>query len=148
MAGSRIKRLNPHMSKTPSAILITDGDCGFCQTSAAFLLRHFSGDWVNAPSQTIDFAMYGLSEVDVNSKVWFVLDGVEGAVQKWGGAQAVAKLLLHQPKPWIKPLAALAFVPGIKQIADLLYKLISRNRGRLPGATDACAIPPSANEIK
>ncbi|MEY3407545.1 MAG: DCC1-like thiol-disulfide oxidoreductase, partial [Actinomycetota bacterium] len=71
-----------------------------------------------------------------------------GEIQKWGGAQAVGKLLLIQPKLWIKPLAILAFVPVFKQIADVLYKLISRYRGRLPGATDACAIPPSASETK
>lgn len=126
---------------TKSALLITDGDCGFCQSSAAWLLRNFSGDWQNAPSQSLQIADYGLTAKDVESQVWFV-QMREGAVVKFGGAQAVAKLLLTQPKFWIKPLAALAFVPVFKQIANLLYKLISRNRGRLPGATDACAVEP------
>lgn len=127
--------------QTKSALLITDGDCGFCQSSAAWLLHNFSGDWQNAPSQSLQIADYGLTAKDVETQVWFV-QMREGAVVKFGGAQAVAKLLLTQPKFWIKPLAALAFVPVFKQIANLLYKLISRNRGRLPGATDACAVEP------
>ena len=123
----------------PMALLITDGDCGFCQNSAAILLRHFPGEWQNQPSQTVDYAKYGLTEADVQSRVWFVQpDG--DSVRKWGGAAAVARLLLTQPKFWIKPLAALAFVPVFKQIADLLYKVISRNRGRLPGASATCEI--------
>lgn len=127
------------MHEAEPALLITDGDCGFCQTSAAFLLRRFPGEWKNQPSQHFDFAKYGLSEADVNSKVWFVRASDHG-YQKWGGAQAVAKLLLSQSKFWIKPLAALAFVPVFKQLADLLYKLISRNRGKLPGASAACDV--------
>lgn len=127
------------MSAPESAILITDGDCGFCQTAAAFLLRNFPGDWVNTPSQTMNFTKFGLGSAEVNSKVWFVLNR-NGEVQKWGGAQAVAKLLLHQPKLWIKPLAALAFVPGFKQVANGMYALIARNRGQLPGATDTCKL--------
>ncbi len=121
------------------ALLITDGDCGFCQNSAAFLQRHFPGEWQNQPSQTLDYAQFGLSETDVQSRVWFVQTDTD-AVHIWGGAQAVARLLITQPKFWIKPLAALAFVPVFKQIADWLYKLISRNRGRLPGSSAACEL--------
>lgn len=127
------------MDLTRGSFLITDGDCGFCQSSAAFLSRHFPGEWKNQPSQNFDFAEYSLSEADVNSKVWFVQTS-DHSFQKWGGAQAVAQLLLVQPKIWIKPIAVLAFVPVLKQLADLLYKLISSNRGQLPGATDACSV--------
>jgi predicted DCC family thiol-disulfide oxidoreductase YuxK len=129
------------MQPTP-ALLVTDGDCGFCQSSAAWLLRNFPGNWQNAPSQSLQIADYDLTQSDIETQVWFVQTNEAGVV-KFGGAQAVAKLLLTQPKFWIKPLAALAFVPVFKQIANLLYKLISRNRGRLPGATDACAVEPT-----
>lgn len=122
-----------------SALLVTDGDCGFCQNSAEFLAKYFAGDWRNQPSQNIDYKTLGLTEQDVLDRVWFVqFDG--DSIRKWGGAQAVAKLLLFQSKFWIKPLAVLAFAPVFKQIADLLYKIISRNRGKLPGASAACEI--------
>lgn len=112
------------------AQLVTDGNCGFCQASAAWLSKHFPGDWVNTPNQTIDLKSIGISEEQVGSKVWYVA-GTGTEVKKYGGSQAVAKLLLEQPKKWIKPLALLAFAPVSKQIADLLYFLIARNRKHL-----------------
>jgi len=107
--------------------LVTDGDCGFCQASAEWLQRHFPGDWVNTPNQSIDLELIGISEVQANSKVWYVTGSGE-ALRRYCGSQAVAKLLLDQPKKWIKPLAALAFVPVTKQMAEGLYFLISKNR--------------------
>lgn len=122
-----------------TALLITDGECGFCQNSAELLARYFAGDWLNQPSQNVDYKKYGLTEQDVLDRVWFIqFDG--DSIRKWGGAQAVAKLLLSQPKFWIKPIAVLAFVPVFRQMADLLYKIISKNRGKLPGASAACEI--------
>lgn len=110
-----------------NAQLVTDGNCGFCQRSAAWLLRHFPGDWVNTPSQTIDLELAGISAEQANEKVWYVT-GLGANLKRYSGSQAVAKLLLDQPKMWIKPIAALAFVPVTKQIADLLYFMIAKNR--------------------
>jgi len=107
--------------------LVTDGNCGFCQASAEWLLQHFPGDWVNAPNQSIDLKLIGITEDQANSKVWYVTGSGE-ELKRYCGSQAVAKLLLDQPKKWIKPLAALAFVPVTKQIAEILYFLISKNR--------------------
>ena len=110
-----------------SAQLVTDGECGFCQRSAAWLQRHFPGDWVNTPSQTIGLELVGISAEQANAKVWYVT-GIDAEPKRYGGAQAVAKLLLDQPKIWIKPIATLAFIPITKQTADLLYFLIAKNR--------------------
>ena len=107
--------------------LVTDGNCGFCQASAKWLLHHFPGDWVNTPNHSVDLEAIGITEAEANSKVWYI-GGSGEHLKRYGGSQAVAKLLLDQPKAWIKPLAALAFVPIAKQIAELLYLLISKNR--------------------
>ncbi len=107
--------------------LVTDGNCGFCQNSAEWLQRHFPGDWVNAPHQSMYLERIGITEGQANSKVWYITDNGE-QLKRYGGAQAVAKLLLDQPKSWIKPFAALGFVPVTKQIAELLYVLIAKNR--------------------
>ena len=107
--------------------LITDGDCGFCQASAAWLQRHFPGAWVNTPNQSIDLKLIGITEEQASSKVWYITSAGK-ELKRYSGSQAVAKLLLDQPKKWIKPLAALAFVPITKQIAAFLYFLISKNR--------------------
>ncbi len=120
-------------------LLVTDGDCGFCQASATFLQKHFAGNWVNQPSQSFDYTTVGLTAEDVAKQVWFVRDSGD-VDEKWGGAQAVAKLLLEQRRVWIKPLAVLAFVPGFREIAQWLYRVVSRNRGKLPGASSSCEL--------
>jgi predicted DCC family thiol-disulfide oxidoreductase YuxK len=110
--------------------LVTDGNCAFCQASAAWLLRHFPGDWVNTPNQSMDLKLIGITEEQANSKVWY-MTGTGEELKRYSGSQAVAKLLLDQPKMWIKPLAVVAFVPITKQIAEFLYFLISKNRKHL-----------------
>ena len=110
--------------------LVTDGTCGFCQNSAAWLQRQFPGEWVNTPNQSIDLEHIGITELQANSKVWYVTSSGE-EMKRYSGAQAVAKLLLDQPKLWIKPFAALAFIPITKQIAQLVYVLIAKNRKHL-----------------
>lgn len=113
-----------------SAQLITDGDCDFCQRCADWLGLHFPGDWVNTPNQTVDLQLIGITELQANSKVWYVT-GHGNDRKRFSGAQAVAKLLLEQPKRWIKPLAVLAFIPITKQLAEFAYLVIAKNRSHL-----------------
>lgn len=107
--------------------LVTDGNCGFCQTSAEWLQRHFPGEWVNTPNQSIDLNRIGITKFQADSKVWYVTDDGEN-FKKYSGSQAVAKLLLDQPKTWIKPFAALAFIPVTKHIAEFFYVAVAKNR--------------------
>ena len=108
-------------------LLVTDGNCGFCQASAKWLQHHFPGEWVNTPNQSIDLELVGITELQANSKVWYVTGNGED-LKRFSGSQAVAKLLLDQTKNWIKPLAVLAFIPVTKQLAELLYIVVSKNR--------------------
>lgn len=107
--------------------LVTDGNCAFCQASANWLLRHFPGEWVNTANQIIDLRLIGITERQANSKVWYITGDTEN-LMRFSGSQAIAKLLLDQPKIWIKPLAFLAFIPVTKQILELLYDAIAKNR--------------------
>lgn len=121
-----------------NSCLITDGDCGFCQRSANFLAKNFPGDWINLASQSINLADYGLTQFEADSQVWFVVPTADG-FQKFGGAQAVGKLLLTQNKFYIKPLAALAFLPITSRIAKWIYQWIARNRQRFSPPTESCS---------
>lgn len=121
------------------ALLVTDGDCGFCQRSAGWFSRHFPGPWINITSQSLDLDQHGLSRDDVNSQVWLLLPSNEG-FQKFGGAQAVGKLLLLQPRNFIKPFALLAFAPVTGALAQWIYRLISRNRHRFSSSEQRCGI--------
>ena len=55
---------------------------------------------------------------------------------------AVARLLLAGA-PWWKPFGAVLLLPGVNALAGLGYRWVARNRYRLPGSTEACAMPPA-----
>ena len=112
------------------SLIITDGDCEFCQLSAAWLQRNFPGDWINQPSQSADLDLLGLTKAEVAKQVWY-LRPKAGSWQKFGGAQAVFKLLLDQPKKYIKPIALLFLIPGPNWIAQAAYIWVTKNRHRL-----------------
>lgn len=122
------------------AVLVTDGDCGFCQSSAAWLERHFPGEWMNAPSESVHLPDLDLTHSDAKKQVWLLVPD-ENGFQKFGGAMAVAKLLLIQPKKYIKPIAKLAFAPFTRTIAQSIYVLIARNRHRFHIGEAQCEMP-------
>ncbi len=111
-------------------LLITDGECGFCQLSAAWLARHFPGEWINQPSQKSDLPQLGLTKAQVDKQVWY-LTFSDGNWIKSGGAKAISKLLIDQPKKYIKPIAYLMLAPGFSSIAQFVYWLVAKNRSKL-----------------
>ena len=119
--------MKTHENKT---LLITDGNCEFCQLSADWLARKFPGDWINLPSQKADLNVLGLSESEVAKQVWYLIP-VGNTWNKYGGAKAVFKLLLRQPKFFIKPLVLIFTLPGLNLVAQIAYIWVTRNRHRL-----------------
>ncbi|WP_433239511.1 thiol-disulfide oxidoreductase DCC family protein [Streptosporangium sp. CA-135522] len=116
-------------------VLIYDGDCGFCTTSVRFAERRIGLRARATPWQFADLAALGTTRERADREVLWVQDG-----QVYGGAQAVAKLLIAAGPPWSLP-GLLLRVPPVRWLAKALYLLISRNRHRLPGGTPACALP-------
>ena len=117
-------------STEANALLITDGDCEFCQLSAAWLNRNFPGNWINQPSKNVDIYSLGLTQEDVAKQVWYLIP-VGNTWNKYGGAKAVFKLLLRQPKFFIKPLVLIFTLPGLNLVAQIAYIWVTRNRHRL-----------------
>ena len=117
-----------------TAICIYDGDCGFCSRCVAWASRRSDARF--EPFQRTDLAAYGITEDAAAAAVHCV--GADGRVTR--GAAAVAAVLRECRKGW--PLIGLAMrLPGINLIAEGVYRLIARNRHRLPGPA-ACAIEP------
>jgi predicted DCC family thiol-disulfide oxidoreductase YuxK len=117
-------------------MLIFDGDCGFCTTSARFIERRISSHAEFRPYQNTDLHALGITERRADHEVLWVSPDR----RVFGGAQAVAKLLIDAGGPW-RPLGLAMRVPPIRWIAHGVYHLVSVNRHRLPGGTPACAIP-------
>lgn len=119
-------------------ILIFDGDCAFCTSSAQWVQRRLKSDVAVEPWQYVDLALYGTDAHRARHEVIWV--DYSGRLS--GGAQAFAQWLIHSGRqPW-KLVGSMITVPPVRWIAAGVYRVIANNRDRMPGGTPACAIRP------
>ncbi|MER5207521.1 DUF393 domain-containing protein [Streptomyces sp. NPDC002825] len=117
-------------------VLVFDGDCGFCTTSARFAERRVKPRCETIPWQFADLTDLGVTSTRATHEVlWVTPTGVV-----YGGAQAVAKALLSAGGGWSVAGACL-LLPPVRWVARGVYRLIADNRHRMPGGTSACALP-------
>lgn len=124
------------MTGNERGLLIFDGDCGFCTTSARFATR-----WVDRrhrydvqPWQQVDLERFGLTEADCIEAAQFVRrDGSVVAAHL-----AIAEGLKHGAPLW-RPLGHVVTLPGISWLAGRVYTWVADHRYALPGGTPACA---------
>ncbi|MFG2140073.1 thiol-disulfide oxidoreductase DCC family protein [Streptomyces sp. NPDC048650] len=129
------------MRKQP--VLVYDGDCAFCTSSVRFAERRLRPRCTATPWQFTDLDALGISGQRAEHEVLWVTP----AGDVYGGAQAVAKLLLSAPGGW--PLVgAVLTLPPARWAAHGVYRLIARNRHRLPGGTAACALPAASRTTR
>ncbi|GAA4784997.1 hypothetical protein GCM10023220_05610 [Streptomyces ziwulingensis] len=117
-------------------MLVYDGDCRFCTTSVTVLQRLLRPDCSVTPWQFADLASLGTTRRRAEYEVLWITPA--GTV--FGGAQAVARLLLRAGKGWAV-LGALLTLPPLRWVAHGVYRIVADNRARLPGGTAACALP-------
>jgi len=123
-----------------TGICIYDGDCGFCSRCVEWASRR--SDVKFEPFQRTDLAAYGITEDAAATAVHYV--GADRPPQAGGapsvvrGGAAVAAVFRECRRGW--PLLGMAMqLPVIRSIAEVVYRLIARNRYRLPGPA-ACSI--------
>lgn len=112
-----------------TGIVVYDGDCGICQASADWIKRNVPGVSV------VSHYEYGVHEL---GSVWFIND-----TQMWEGADAVAHVLMRARKKIFHVVGKAMLLPGIRQCATGVYRVIAHNRrhiSRLLGLK-ACAVP-------
>ncbi|MGW0122137.1 thiol-disulfide oxidoreductase DCC family protein [Streptomyces sp. NPDC003327] len=117
-------------------VLVYDGDCGFCTTSANFAERRVRPRCDIVPWQFADLDALGVTAERAQYEVLWVTP--DGTVR--GGAEAVAKALLSAGGAWA-PLGATLLLPGVRWAAARVYRVVAAHRHRLPGGTPACAVP-------
>lgn len=132
------------MTRDAGDTFVYDGDCAFCTSCARFIDRHISrGRWRAAtvvPWRAADLGALRLSAAECADAVqWVGADGGRGA-----GPVAVAHLLRHAGPGWRVAGWLLARRPALT-LAWPMYRWIARNRHRMPGGTDACAVPPTGH---
>ena len=115
-------------------VLVFDGDCAFC-TSSAHLLERIGPKAEIVAWQLADLDEMGITAAQATEAVQWI--GVDGAVRS--GHEAIAAALGTAGWPW-RLTGRLITLPGISTLAAVTYRWIARNRYRLPGGTPACAI--------
>ena len=123
----------------PSPLLVFDGDCGFCTTSANFIVRRIRPAAHVVPWQRLNLAELGLTEQQCTEAVQWV--SPTGAIRS--GSQAIMAMLATASAPW-RMLGRVGEWAPVAILADRCYRWIAEHRGMLPGATPACAAPITA----
>ena len=124
------------ISGAAKPVLIFDGDCGFCTTTANWIEKNSLIPVEIQPYQWAKLADFGLTEEEAAAKVQLVVGG-----KVFAGHHCMAKLLLIQPNALLKFLGAVMVMPGVDPISAKVYEWVAANRHKLPGGTPACKMP-------
>ncbi len=122
-------------------MLIFDGDCAFCTSSATWIQARLPDSVPVVPWQRLDLDRYHLSRADVTTAAyWIDPDGT-----RHRGHRSIAHALMAATSaPW-RAIGRLLLIPPVSWLAAAVYSVIAKNRDRMPGGTPACAIPESTS---
>ena len=118
-------------------VLIFDGDCAFCSSSARLLRKMTRNKILIEPYQKLDLESLGLSSELTSKAIYFV-----SGSKRFVAAAAIAQALIESKTIWT--LAGwLLNLPVVRNVARTIYYLVAANRHRLPGGTPECQLPQS-----
>ena len=132
----------PHAPNRP--VFLYDGDCAFCTSCARFIQRHIPTSAELTPWQFADLEALGVPQADAEASVQWIDQEPRGAARARGPA-AIARLLVDSGSYW-RALGLLLEMRPIRWIAGPAYRLVARNRHRLPGGTAACRLPQAERD--
>jgi predicted DCC family thiol-disulfide oxidoreductase YuxK len=117
-------------------LLVYDGDCSFCSSSARWIAARWRGPeqavaWQHLSADQLE--RFGLSLDDVRCAAWWVDRG--GRTSR--GHVAIARALRAAPG-WPSVVGRILLVPPFRWLAAGAYPLVAHWRHRLPGGTPAC----------
>lgn len=119
-----------------SPVLVYDGDCAFCTRSVRFIERRISRRPDIVAWQRTDLAPLGLTVDMCETAVQWVEP--DGAIAS--GHRAIARTLIHGGGLW-SVIGQALLLPGISSLAAVVYRMVARNRHRMPGGTEQCVLP-------
>ncbi|MFJ8997781.1 thiol-disulfide oxidoreductase DCC family protein [Streptomyces sp. NPDC102359] len=118
-------------------ILLFDGDCGFCSRTIEVVQRTVRPRVQFVPWQHADLTALKVTEDRANREVIWV-SPVGGKV--YGGQRALSAVLMSGRKRWWW-LGFVLLMPPVNWMARGVYRVVAKNRHRLPGGTVACSLP-------
>lgn len=128
----------PKPTEAGTRLLIFDGDCGFCTTTANWIVEHSSVAVAAKPYQWTNLEPLGLTLDEAEAKVQLVWDDLI-----YSGHKCFGKLLMIQRNPLIRLVGRVVNSKALDGISARAYDWVAKNRHRLPGGTPACKMPPS-----
>ena len=118
-------------------LLLYDGDCAFCTKCAQLVERRIRPEAEIVAWQFADLPALGITgEQAADAVQWVQIDGTVRS-----GHEAIAAMLNTAGRAW-GLIGRVLLLPGISWVAAKVYRLVARNRYRLPGGTPACALSP------
>lgn len=130
-------------------IVLFDGVCNLCNATVLFLIKHDRNNKLHFAAQQLDAGINLLKESNIiaspnllseKNSVVFLKDGQ--IFYKTDAVIEIAKLL----KGWPSIFQYIFILP--KRFRDFFYDLIAKNRYRIFGKRNECAIPSESNQFK
>ena len=118
----------------PQAVVIYDGHCVFCTRSKDQLRRILRDDGVEYLSFRDQGALErfpGLNEDECDLAMQYI----DERGRLFSGAEAAVRAVLR--RPWYA-FAWLYYTPGLRQLADWVYRHIARRRFGISGRSSEC----------
>ncbi len=131
------------------AVLLYDGQCGFCLASVRWLRTMDLFGWVDPLDfhAQPDLATLHPALTSERCRSEMILIEPDGRV--WGGFQAFQRLSRHLPLLWV--CAPLAHLPGAEKVGSWVYRWIAAHRMLLHRnpicSTNQCGVPPPSSKI-
>ncbi len=124
-------------------IVLFDGVCNLCNSTVLFLIKHDANNQLNFSAQQTEAGKNIMLQNNIaidNTSVIFIKE--TKVYDKSDAIIEIAKLLTG----WPSILQYGRIVP--KWFRNFLYDLIAKNRYRIFGKRNECAIPSEANKVK
>ena len=120
-------------------VIVYDGVCVLCSRWAAFVIARDQETRFVAGQSSLGQALYRHYGLDPeNFETWILIDGG----RRYVGMAGVAKMLRRWRGAWTVLAVAIDGIP--RRVADWCYARIARNRYRIFGRRDICAVPSPA----
>lgn len=116
-------------------LLVYDGDCAFCQRCVDLGRGRLPYLPEIRAWQFLDLDALGLTRDQATAAVQLVGPGGLRA----SGARAIALILALQPHLGWRTAGRVMLVPPVSRLAEVAYRIVARNRHRLPGGSPTCA---------
>lgn len=116
-------------------VLVYDGDCGFCTKSVEWLARKNLLGYPARAWQNFDQRKLPATPEVLQTKV--VLD--RPGYAPLGGADAFAACTRASSSPF-RWLGGIMGLPMVRWFARTVYRVVARNRHRMPGSSGTCRI--------